>query len=480
VTARVAIVLHAHLPWLRLDEPWTLEERWLHEALWECYLPLLQMLARLERDGVTAPVTLSLSPTLIAMWRDPVLGRRFVDHLEAVRALNERHCAPEIRAHYRRLLDDAARAWRDHGADLPRAFAARRSVELTTTAATHALLPALRDSSKRRQLGLGRAVFEAATRRTPAGAWLPECGYDRRVDRALADLDIGHCVVAEHAVPSQGGEPIVSPTGVVVVPRDREATLRVWSPQTGYPAHALYREFHLDLAHGAPAAMLGPLDRGMTGLKLHRITAHHVKERYQPSPAAELARSHADDLLGWLSVRKRALSVLAFDAELFGHWWHEGLWFLERVLRGAASAGVELVPLSQAIDGHWAVGEASASTWGRGGDGHTWLGPETARHWRLVEGCARLVEAAWLDPVGIEAARDAARAQLVLEASDWPFLVDAGAAATFAKQRVVDLARRSENYARRATSGEAHRADETLPFSAAQIDRWFANGVTRR
>ena len=45
---QVAIVLHAHLPYVRHpehDRP--LEERWLHEAIWECYLPILGVLDRL-------------------------------------------------------------------------------------------------------------------------------------------------------------------------------------------------------------------------------------------------------------------------------------------------------------------------------------------------------------------------------------------------------------------------------------------------
>jgi 1,4-alpha-glucan branching enzyme len=87
----VAIVLHAHLPWVRHPEhARPLEERWLHEALWESYLPLCEMLDRLAADGVPARLTVSVSPTLAAMLADPLLKSRFVLHLDSLDALVER------------------------------------------------------------------------------------------------------------------------------------------------------------------------------------------------------------------------------------------------------------------------------------------------------------------------------------------------------------------------------------------------------
>ena len=65
---RVALVLHAHLPFVRHPEqPTSLEERWLFEAITETYVPLLDMVEGLERDAVPGRFTMSLSPTLLAM-----------------------------------------------------------------------------------------------------------------------------------------------------------------------------------------------------------------------------------------------------------------------------------------------------------------------------------------------------------------------------------------------------------------------------
>jgi len=39
---QLAIVLHAHLPYVRKNERNSLEEDWLFQAILECYIPLLQ------------------------------------------------------------------------------------------------------------------------------------------------------------------------------------------------------------------------------------------------------------------------------------------------------------------------------------------------------------------------------------------------------------------------------------------------------
>src|SRR5262245_42607983 len=76
-------VLHAHLPFVRhpeFNDP--IEERWLHEAVVECYLPLLEVLHGWLRDGLPFVLTLSLSPPLVAMLDDALLRNRTRRYLE--------------------------------------------------------------------------------------------------------------------------------------------------------------------------------------------------------------------------------------------------------------------------------------------------------------------------------------------------------------------------------------------------------------
>src|SRR4030067_721770 len=78
-----ALVLHAHLPFVRHPEyERFLEEDWFFEALTETYLPLLDVFEGLARDGVHFRVTLSLTPPLLSMMTDPLLQQRYLNYLD--------------------------------------------------------------------------------------------------------------------------------------------------------------------------------------------------------------------------------------------------------------------------------------------------------------------------------------------------------------------------------------------------------------
>ena len=67
----LAIVLHAHLPYVRSEEPGSLEEDWFFQALVECYLPLLETFEEAFRSNNQEPkITIGLSPTLLSLLED--------------------------------------------------------------------------------------------------------------------------------------------------------------------------------------------------------------------------------------------------------------------------------------------------------------------------------------------------------------------------------------------------------------------------
>src|ERR1051326_5918605 len=84
----LCLVLHAHLPFVRHPEyDDFLEEDWLYEAITETYIPLLEMMDGLERDGADWRLTMSVTPTLAAMFADPLLQYRYVRHIDNLIAL---------------------------------------------------------------------------------------------------------------------------------------------------------------------------------------------------------------------------------------------------------------------------------------------------------------------------------------------------------------------------------------------------------
>ncbi len=87
----LALILHAHLPFVRHPEHGeAFEEDWLFEAITESYIPLIGMMERLGRDGVPFKLTMSLTPPLCAMLQDELLRDRYVRHLDRSIALAER------------------------------------------------------------------------------------------------------------------------------------------------------------------------------------------------------------------------------------------------------------------------------------------------------------------------------------------------------------------------------------------------------
>ena len=137
---------------------------------------------------------------------------------------------------------------------------------------------------------------------------------------------------------------------------------------------------------------------------------------------------------------------MAYDTELFGHWWHEGPQFLEQVLRGLPAAGVRVTTLAGAIEAGHVAGRADPGpgSWGSGKDWRVWDGAAVAdvvesnaavqRRLLQVVDAAAPSGAAGRRPELDQLARDA----LLTVASDWAFMVSHDSAVQYARSRVAD------------------------------------------
>src|SRR5437762_12731492 len=79
----LALILHAHLPFVRHPEyEHIFEEDCLFEAITETYIPLLQMMQRLANDGMPFKLTMSISPTHCALLEDELSRGRYLRQLD--------------------------------------------------------------------------------------------------------------------------------------------------------------------------------------------------------------------------------------------------------------------------------------------------------------------------------------------------------------------------------------------------------------
>ncbi|HTT58246.1 MAG TPA: 1,4-alpha-glucan branching protein domain-containing protein [Opitutaceae bacterium] len=506
---RLAILLHAHLPDCRRpDDPASLEETWFFEALTESYLPLIRMLDRLARDGIAARLTLSLSPTLLGMLADPALRERYRRRLAATAELAARD-ARDSSGRQRELAEWHAQFFRETGecfddrcrGDVLKILGEHWRaglLELATTAATHAFLPAhqAHPPTVRAQIGVGLDAFAGIFGFRPDFYWLPECGYNPGLEDLLGAGGVrvfgleSHGVTQAEPPPPRGVRaPVRCPGGALVLGRDAEISRRVWSASEGYPGHPVYREFHRDRIQTLDAARLAGwpgagAHRLPAGLKYWRVTgATEDKDWYDPATAAARARLDAQDFVRRLAgaADESGLWFAPFDAELFGHWWFEGPLWLEEVFRLLArETTVVAATATAAAEGAEAfAAQPAASSWGERGDNSYWVNRETAWLYPQLDAVARRFEALLARWGGAPAAspegralRQAARALLLAQASDWPFLIRAGTAADAAAAHVTGLLAR---FATLCDGLESGAVDEATLRRCEQTDLAFPN-----
>ncbi len=407
----LAIVLHTHMPYVEGFGTWPFGEEWLWEAIATSYLPLL------DRVLGRAPLTLSLTPVLCDQLEAPGALERCHRFLTEVRPESHRRDLAEFEsAGEDRLAQAIERSAAEYAAAAERLAALPNGGLLAalgehagwTSAATHAVLPLLAtDSAISLQVETGVASHRRRFGEWGGGFWLPECAYAPWLDPLLMEAGTRGTCVELTAAFGLGDErhlrPLQSASGPVMWPLDRATMALVWSEQ-GYPCHPAYRDYHGLTAHH------------------HRVWRNDGAP-YAAEEAAQVVAEHARDFVGRAKARVKpgGVCVCALDTELLGHWWYEGVRWLEEVLEESARQGLPLTSLDDAFERHEPAPAPEqalrVSSWGTGGDLRTWSGPQAADlAWRARTAELRLLAR------GQKPADRALRELLALQASDWAFM----------------------------------------------------------
>jgi len=376
------------------------------------------------------------------------------------------------------------------------------AIEIMTCGVTHGYLPLLaEDASVDLQIRLAAENYERHFGRRAKGIWLPECAYRPAYPwRTLLPVapysttrmrDSVEQVMARHGLdffvtdagPLSNARPlgVRGPDGhrtsydetygtvrqqlderstydlfrigaadhddapsVVAFARNVQIALQVWSGKSGYPGDPDYLDFHKKFHRSS--------------LRYWRVTDHQAdmayKQAYMPEWAAARVRDHAAHFVNVLEVAvghrrstvdREPVVCLPFDTELFGHWWFEGIDFLEHVLRGIhASATLGMSTASEEMDRVRPSCEVALpeSSWGRGGGHDVWMNPDTQWTWEkeyALEHRMRMLSekhpmATW-DATMRRIMMNALREMLLAQASDWQFLITNFSARDYATMR---------------------------------------------
>ena len=374
----------------------------------------------------------------------------------------------------------------------------RGIIELITSAATHGYLPLLgTDRDVQTQIRTAVINYEKHFGKRPKGVWLPECAYRpsyrwkqpvgkakivkrKGIEEILEEEGITYTFIDSPLL--RGGESIgayigrfkslkllwerfkkdykpkpvkeeLTPylpyylvskgkeKGVEFFVRDPETAMVVWSRDLGYPGDGDYLEFHKKSFPG--------------GHRYWRVSDAKsdlaLKGEYSPEVAKSKLEEHAahfvnlvENILKRFDKKNNSKGIITapFDAELFGHWWFEGPEWIYNIMKEihkkktiATTTGTNYLKKNHPR----AVVHLPEGSWGKGNFHYIWLNKETEWTWKKIYECEakmnKIISANTIKKRAKPFLIQAARELLLLESSDWQFLISTWQARDYAENR---------------------------------------------
>jgi len=472
------LVLHGHIPWCKKSGTWPAGEEWLMEAMNETYIPMLNILRELKEDNIKTAITINITPILAEQLADEYMQQRFSEYMEnlisrAKNDINRFENHPKRRRitefHLRNLEHVLDTFYHNYYRDILGSFKwlqDKGMIELITCGATHGFLPLFdSDSGIFSQIQLAVDIHKKYFQREPKGIWLPECAYRPKeykdgelresIDYWLNNSGIEYFFVDSHGILNaeileQKNEIGLNTnfgynleTGVSVFGRNKNISRQVWDAKIGYPGNEHYREFHKKDQE--------------SGLHYWRITSKNLgtreKQLYNIKKSEEVVESHATHFVSLIIEELRQFSekfstngiiVSPYDFELYGHWWMEGILWLKKVFEMIQNyEDIEMITISDYISKYkdnFSIIRIGESSWGEGGHFQVWKNPEHGWIWPYINGSIKEFENILeLNPNPNNWERrilqQIARELLLMEGSDWPFLLYTKQAKEYANMR---------------------------------------------
>lgn len=513
------LILHTHLPWVLHHGNWPHGQDWLTEAVAECYIPLLNVFNDLLQEGITAKVTLDISPILCEQLEHPDFKNIFIKYcdekIESARQDEIDFTSWGYDPHHIYLT----RYWQDWYAKRKNDFINRYDhsiinalkelqdkevIEMMTCGATHGYMPLLgTEQSINLQVKAARENYIKHFGRPPRGTWLPECAYrpsyewmsyipvnpqhQKRlrpgVEQFLAKHNIEYFVTDEELLVSH------NPLGVfhegrkdyfvsinsegfehkpwnfdrnplnlynisssektefgtaVAFTRHHDISMQVWSGDVGYPGEPNYLDFH--------KKQIGSM------LRYWRVTDNKADMMYKTLYNPDWTRHTIDlqanhfihNIENTLNFHKNETGKFGtmctpFDTELFGHWWFEGPEFIKAVIRGIHNSPfVNMVTASEQLDTikPREVVSIPEGSWGENNTHEVWVNEGTTWTWRAIydneNRFNEIISKYPPDSMNAQMKRiatQALRELMLLQSSDWQFLIYTQSARDYAEQR---------------------------------------------
>jgi len=465
----ISLVLEAHIPYVKEfnkddDLSQSGEEGWFFESVSETFLPLLEVLDRLEDEHIPFRLGLAISPVLCSMLCDERLQKKYLHYtdkqvefgeheLERTVKMSEMNNLAQI--YYKQIKERQCAYSERYEKNILKAFDFYRKkgkVEILASCATNAFMPFVSHNAEslQAQMEIPFSAYRRSFGGIPQGFWLPALGWTPELEPYLRAYNFNYTIIDSHGLlfanpPPHKGTffPVKTPNGTIILARDFNAVREI-EQITGDEA---YRDNDRDVGYELSSDMVKPFlstegERHRTGYKYWPVSGNGKNTVYNPQSANERAEKHAELFLKNTITRleeaakymkEPPLSLYAQNADNFGRLWHEGPKFIETLFRMAAEySGLQFVCPNEFIFkqniSSFQIVEPEFSSWGFNGYAETWL--DASNDWiyrHLSRSMERMTELAerFPDDTGLKerALNQAAREILLAQSADWPALL---------------------------------------------------------
>lgn len=441
----------------------------LFTAITETYLPLLNMFANLEADGIPFKINMMFSPSLCTMLTDPIMQQSYIEWLDKLINLGEAEVKrqkgnPEKKALAEKQLQHLIYSKRDFTETLNQDiiskisyYEKRGNLELVATAATDCFLPHYIDIKEavNAQIETGLHAHKYFFNSVPEGFWLPQLGYTPGLENSIKEYGFRYTILDSHGLlfanplPSAGiFSPVRCHNSLVVFARDNETQSEI-EGFDGYIHNGVYRDQNRDIGF---EANLNELElflsndhmRLSTGFKYYakKKDVNYNSFSYDENAAIDQVALDAKDFLDKKSEKlakaqeilqgKDVSLVCTFNADTFGQTWHEGVMWLEQIFRQAATReDLQIVTMESLTTDHYSFEKTEPYLSSSSGTGYGEDLLDSTNCWMLRyirKSCDRMIDLStrFTEDSGLKARslNLGAKEVLLAMASDWAKMIN--------------------------------------------------------
>lgn len=213
----ISLLLNLHHPYIRYSENDCGEDEHLYTLLFEkisnIYIPLLNMIANLERDNIKFKIPIVFSAPLCSMLSDPLIKEKYIIYLdsliefgkkEIIRTKNVKELNKNALMYFEKVLETKRYFTEVYEQNLLKYFsnyAKKGLIEILATAGTYMYMPHYADIPEvmNAQIEIGLYAVRHFFGISADGFFLPELGYTPGMEKLLRMYGVNYTILSSQS-----------------------------------------------------------------------------------------------------------------------------------------------------------------------------------------------------------------------------------------------------------------------------------------